>query len=160
MAHGKVDVRGQGRRTHLGGTDASVRPHSVEDRSISNLGETQAPADSCQILGAQGGIGRGQFTGFRAILIDSGYRLELPLNYCKQTTNEFLIVAESRNRLQSCSRVTGPNVAARTGADLPRFRVKYHLLGRTADRAAQVLAVGAAGIGIRDQTNSPKGCGF
>jgi|SRR5271156_2211121 len=121
-AHDKVDVRGPGRRTHRGGTDAFVR--GVQDRSISNLGETQAPTGRRRSLRSRGGIAPAQFIGLPTILIDRGYRSRLPLSYCKQTTSESLIVAESRNPLQCCSRVTGPNVAARTGADSPRFGVR------------------------------------
>jgi hypothetical protein len=157
--HDNVDVRGHGRRTQRGGTDAFVRPRGVQDWSISNLGATQEPVGRCQILRSQGGIASGQFNGFRAILIDSGYQLELPLSYCKQKTKQFLIVAESRNRFQSCSRVTGPNVAARTGADSLRVRIKYDESGRTVDKSDRVFAPGAADIEIHDQTNSAKGCG-
>jgi hypothetical protein len=158
-AHDKVHVRGQGRRTHRGGTDPLVCQLRVTDPSISNLGETRDCSDPCGILRPPDGDDRGHFTAFRPILIDRAYRLELPLSYCKQATSEFLIVAESRISLERCSHVTGPNVAARTGADLLCVRVKYDLSGRTGDRADQVLAIGVGEVKIHDQMGSPKGCG-
>jgi hypothetical protein len=163
-AHDKVDVRGQGRRTHRGGTAPLIRPRGAPARSISSRGETQGSSRRRRIVRSPVEKYRGEFIDFRAILIDRGYRLESTLSCFESAICRFLIVAESRSALPNCSQVTVPNVASRTGPAPLGIRVNYDESGRTADRAGkpgenvQRLAASVREIGIHDRTNFSQRC--
>lgn len=163
-AHDKVDVRGQGRRTHRGGTAPLVRPRGAPARSISNRGETQGSSRRRRIVRSPVEKYRGEFIDFRAILINRGYLLESTLNCLESAMCKSLTVAESRSSLPRCSGVTVPNVAPRTGPPPFSIGVNYDESGRTADRAdesdknAQRLAASVREIGIHDRTNFSQRC--
>jgi len=163
-AHDKVDVRGQGRRTHSGETVPLVRPRVAPARSIATRAETREPSGRCRIVRSPAGKYRSEFIDFRAILIDRGYLLESTLSCFESAICKFLIVAESRSSLPHCSGVTVPNVAPGTGPTPLSIGVNYDESGRTADRAdesdknAQRLATSVREIGIHDRTNFSQRC--
>jgi hypothetical protein len=141
----ELDAREQGRRARRGGTYTVVRSHWSAGRCLSNRGQleletrltrTKQTSPIASNRGdSQGSAGRcqrsperrnrGQLFAVCAILIDTRCRLESALSRCKQTTEPFLIVAESRVLLRGCSPVTVPHVAYGTGAGSLAIRIKY-----------------------------------